>query len=160
MRGAEDQGRGCAVPDQLVAEHLGDHGRVGRIGEGLLGREGMTLQPVQQLGAEGGDHLGLHIVDVAVDEARGDQCVRMVSDYRAFGQAVLQVGPVPDRLDQSVAADHGAVGHMDKRFTRIGQEGVGPQPDQRAAQHPGRAAHRGGSVWNGHQLSCARRALG
>ena len=49
--------------------------RVFLVGEFELGREGVLVQPVEQLRAVGRDHRRLREVDVAVDEPRGDQRV-------------------------------------------------------------------------------------
>src|SRR3546814_1848952 len=68
--GAVDGRRSGAVARQLVEEEARDRHRVFRLGEALLLHQGVALQPVHELGAGGGDHLGLREVDVGVDEAR------------------------------------------------------------------------------------------
>ena len=55
----------------VVARHC-------RVGEGLLGDEGVLVEPVEQLLALRADDAGLHVVDMRVDEARRDQAARMV----------------------------------------------------------------------------------
>ena len=43
-----------------------------------LGREGIGFQPWQQAGRGRGDHVGLRVMDMGVDEARHDQLAAQV----------------------------------------------------------------------------------
>ena len=63
---------------QRSGERLGLRTRVGRIGMARLGREGVALEPVEQLGAVRGDHVELHAVHVGVDQARRQQAAAVV----------------------------------------------------------------------------------
>ena len=73
MHRAEYQRRGGAVADEFVAEHARGRARDLLVGEGLLGRIGVIVEPVEQLFALRADDSGLDVVDVGVDEARRDQ---------------------------------------------------------------------------------------
>ena len=78
MHGGEDDGRGRAVRQQRVEEGLGALPRDDRIGVAQLGREGVGVQPVEQLGAEAGDDVELRAVDVGVDETGQQQAAAVV----------------------------------------------------------------------------------
>ncbi len=80
MHRAVDHRRGRAVAQQLVQEKARDALRMGRITELLLLDEGVFLQPVEQLGAVAGDHLGLRQMQVEVDQPRQDQLAAVVVD--------------------------------------------------------------------------------
>ena len=81
---------------KFIEKEFGVARGVRRIGEFLLLDEGVFLQPFQQLRAVGGDHLGLRIMDVRVDEARHDQLVGKVLDQNARPEALRRVArPVP-----------------------------------------------------------------
>ena len=74
-------GRG-AVPHHLVEEQPRDAAAVLRVEElGLLGK-GVVVQPVEQLGAIGGDDLHLREMHMRVDEARQDQMRPVVDQSR------------------------------------------------------------------------------
>ena len=75
------------------------------LGVAHLGREGVGVQPVEQLGAVAGDDVQLRAVDVGVDEAGQDQAAgvlvalpvvagRLVAGLRADDAAVLDQQPV------------------------------------------------------------------
>ncbi|MNP28141.1 hypothetical protein D3C76_1210910 [compost metagenome] len=81
---------------------------MGRIGELALGGEGVGVQPVQQLLAVGGDHAGLRVVDVGVDEAGDDQRVAVFDDLHA-AYARQQVAGMADVDDLAVFHDQQAV---------------------------------------------------
>ena len=83
VHGAEHQCGGGAGAQQFLEEDTGHIGGVGRVGELLLGGEGVGVQPVQQLLAVGGDHAGLRVVDVGVDEAGGDQRIAVFDHFHA-----------------------------------------------------------------------------
>jgi hypothetical protein len=75
VNGREDQRRERAVTQQLVVKRARDFARVGRVFELALGREGVALEPLEQVPAIRADHLDLRRVQVRVDEAWGDQRV-------------------------------------------------------------------------------------
>ena len=50
------------------------------VGEFRLLREGVVVQPFEQFGAVGGDHLHLREMDMRVDEARQEQVRPVVDD--------------------------------------------------------------------------------
>src|SRR6185437_12587078 len=88
---------------------------MGGIGEFLLFDKGVVVQPVEELRPIGTDHLGLRIVDVRVDEARGDETTRLIVDDRARRRAGKDVGRFSDRLDQTAVHEHGPV--FDERIS-------------------------------------------
>ena len=67
------------------------------ISESLLGREGIELQPIQQLLAIQTYYLGLHIVEMRVDEA-GHQEETSVIDQRSLGISRPERREIPHRL--------------------------------------------------------------
>ena len=85
MDRAENQGAGGSVRQQLVQEEGG--GRIGMsaVNEGLLRREGMVLQPVEEPGAPGGHHIGLGEMNVSVDKAWRDQVTGEMRNRRIRG---------------------------------------------------------------------------
>jgi hypothetical protein len=84
VHGGEDHRRGGAVGQQRVEEERGA-GRATAGSAGALGREGVAVQPVQQLGAVAGDDVELRAVHMGVDEARQQQPAALV--------VALQPGP-------------------------------------------------------------------
>ena len=86
VHAAEYQCGGGAVAQQFLEEDLRHLVGVGLVGKLLFAREGVGVQPVQQLLAVGTDHAGLREVDVGIDETRGDQCVLVVLDRKVGGQ--------------------------------------------------------------------------
>ena len=94
---------------ELVEERAGDARGMGRVGELRLLREGVGVQPVEQLRAPGGDDLRLRHVDVGVDEPRHQQ-VRPVVDHLGAGGGLRQHRRRrADRRDQAVADQDRAV---------------------------------------------------
>ena len=104
-----DHGGGSAVAGELVEEEARDGGAVGGIGEALLLDEGVGVQPVEQLRAIGGDHLGLGQMDVGVDQARQDQAVGVVLDRRGRRQGREKLVSRADRFDAAVRDHQDAV---------------------------------------------------
>src|SRR3546814_14519100 len=85
--GAVDGRRSGAVARQLVEEEARDRHRVFRLGEALLLHQGVALQPVHELGAVGGDHLGLREVDVGVEIGRASGREGVCQDVESAGVA-------------------------------------------------------------------------
>ena len=100
MHRAEHQRGGRAVAQQLVAEDARGLARDRLVGEGLLGDEGVVVEPVEQLLALRADDAGLHVVDVRVDEAGRDQAAGIVGDGGVRRQLGLERRIGPDLLDQ------------------------------------------------------------
>ena len=78
MHGAEHRSRGDAVTEALGEEPAPPRARARGRRNALLGREGVTLEPVDELLAVGRHDPGLHIVHMRVDEAGRDQAAGMV----------------------------------------------------------------------------------
>jgi hypothetical protein len=112
MHGGENQGRGGAVGQQLVEEELGHLGCMGRIGEGRFRREGVALQPVEELGAVAADDVGLGVVDVGVDEAGHQVAPAVVGAGGAGGELGEQLGGGADFGHVTVLHDQQAVGKV------------------------------------------------
>ncbi|MNG11323.1 hypothetical protein D3C84_948570 [compost metagenome] len=75
---------------------------MGLVGELAFTREGVRVEPVQQLLAIRADHAGLWQVDVGIDEARRDQCVLVVGDLDIGWQGRQQVAGVANSTDFAV----------------------------------------------------------
>ena len=101
MHGAEHQRGGGAVRQQLVQEERRHFCRV--IGTVILAlhREGILVEPLQQLFAKGADHLGLRIMNMGIDKAGHDQFTAQIGDARGIN--------APFRDLPAFKADHFAV---------------------------------------------------
>ncbi len=125
MHAAEHQRGGGAVAQQFLDENVGDFVGVGFVAELAFAREGVGVEPVQQLFAVGTDHAGLRQVDVGVDEARGDQRVLIVRDFDVRRQGRQQFAGVAEGADLA-AIDHQQavleifVGGFDPDFGGVG----------------------------------------
>ncbi|MGA7544761.1 MAG: hypothetical protein WBW08_02870 [Methyloceanibacter sp.] len=82
----------------------------------------IVVHPLQELLAGCRDDAGLHVVDVGVDEAGGDDAAGIVRDRNIDGQFASQSVTRPGGLDQPIAADHEPVGLMHEGAP-WGQEG-------------------------------------
>jgi hypothetical protein len=78
-RGKYQRGR-RAIPQQGIREILGHVGRVRGVRKQALRGVRISLEPVEQLGATGSDHVDLRIMHVAVDESRDNQLTSAVGD--------------------------------------------------------------------------------
>ena len=123
MRGRKDDRRGGAVRQQRLDEQLRADPRALRIGEALLGRKGVRLEPVEQLFAVARDHVELRHVDVGVDEAGQDQPAGVVVAL------VARVGRIGLRADDPAGVDQQPVvgaeahgGRLDLAPRRLGGE--------------------------------------
>ena len=125
VHAAEHQGGGSAVAQQFLEEDRRHVAGVSLVFELPLGGEGVGVEPVQQLLAVGGDHAGLRVVDMGVDEAGGDQRVAVVLDVDA-GQLGQQLGSRADLSDLAVFDQQDAVleiliGLLDTDHGRVGE---------------------------------------
>ena len=101
--GAEDRGRGRAVALQLVDEEFSNALRVCPIVELRFSREGVLVQPLQQLRAVSANDLDLRIVDMRVNEARQQDRIGIVV-YRNFSwQLLAQRAELAERHYAAVA---------------------------------------------------------
>eukprot|EP01032_Pedospumella_encystans_P022488 gene22488-25482_t len=122
---------------QLVEEELGGGGGVRRVLELALGREGVGVQPGQQAGRRRGDHVGLRIVHMGVDEAGRDHLAAIVVHHRSGRQRGVQHGIVASGL-------HLAIGHHQQTVlvpvVGVGREGgIGVEVQQACSQGRGLA---------------------
>ena len=89
-------------------------------GKALFGNEGVVVEPVDQLLAVGGNHLGLGVVHVAVDEAGHDDAVGvgLDGDITQCGQDLAGGAGLNDLAvfhdDDGVGFIHHAFGHVVK----------------------------------------------
>ena len=83
VHAAEYQGGGGAITQQFLEEDRRHVAGMRLVFELLLGGEGVGVEPVQQLLAVGGDHAGLRVVDMGVDETGGNQRVAVLGDFDA-----------------------------------------------------------------------------
>jgi hypothetical protein len=117
MDGAIDAARGDAVAQSLLQEDAGDLARKFLVGEFELGGVGVLVEPGKELRAVGRDHRRLREVDMAVDEARGDQRVpAVVADLRAGWQAGRDLLGRTEMRDPAVGHRHDRVGFVDHRL--------------------------------------------
>ena len=101
--------RGRALPHHLVEEQPRDAAAMLRVEELGLLRKRVGVQPVEQLGAVGGDDLHLREMHMRVDEARQDE-VRPVVDGRDIGAGLPRhIGIAADRGDLAVTDEHRAI---------------------------------------------------
>ncbi len=107
--GAIHHGGGGAAAQQFVHKKTGDIARVSGVGKLPLGRVRVSLQPRQQAGRRRGDHVGLRVVEMGVDEARHDQFSAIVLQRRARRQASLEFGKIADGLHMIVVDEQQAV---------------------------------------------------
>ncbi len=125
VHAAEHQGGGGAVAQQFLEENLRHLVGVALVGELLFAREGVGVQPVQQLFAVGADHAGLREVDMGVDEPRGDQRVLVVLDRDIGIQGRQQFGGVANGTDTAIVDHQQAVlevfmGSLQAHLGRVG----------------------------------------
>ena len=110
MHGAVDHRGGGPAAQQLVEEELGHFARVRRVAELALGREGIGFEPRQQAGRGRGDHVGLRVMQVGVDEAGHDQLAAVVVHGRRRPAAsAASVRVVAGGLDLAAVDDQQAV---------------------------------------------------
>jgi hypothetical protein len=103
MRRAVSACGGGAVSRQLVEEEFGVVRGVFGNAEFLLLDESVFLQPFEELGAIGGNHLGLRIVDMRVDESRHDQRIGIMIERNCRWQPRQKLVGRADKLDPTVA---------------------------------------------------------
>ena len=106
MNRGEDQRCRRAVAQELGQEEVGDFARVLGVGEAPLDREGVALEPFEELLAVRCDDVGLRIVDVRVDEARHDQLAGIVGELHALRQ------PGQQRVRRAGGGDLAVVQHQ------------------------------------------------
>ena len=101
--------------------------RESRVGVPGLGRKGVALKPVQELGAPGGDHVELRAVDVGVDETRHQQLAAAVEL-----EPVVSRGFGLHRSDPASGVDQQPMRRApaNRWAVRVGQAGVGPEVEQ------------------------------
>ncbi len=102
VHGRIDRGGGGAVAQQRVEEQPGDLAPMLRIGEGALRREGVVVEPVEQLPAVGGDDVDLRVMHMGVDEARQDQLAAVVVQRVLRGARFQDVRRGPTRGDAAI----------------------------------------------------------
>ena len=125
--GRKDHRRGAAMGQQGVEEQRRRGLRESRVGVPGLGRKGVALKPVQQLGAPGGDHVELRAVDMGVDETRHQQLA-----------AAVELEPVVarrlglHRSDPASGVDQQPMRRTPahRRAERIGQAGISLEVEQ------------------------------
>ncbi|CAJ8478652.1 Uncharacterised protein [Burkholderia pseudomallei] len=139
---AVDERRRRAAREQRIEEELGDVARMRGIGEAPLGRERVAVEPRQQARRRRGDHFGLRIVHVRVDEAGRDQLVAHLDERRAGREARGERRMGARRDDAPVLDDQQAVLVVRERIVRL--RGVAVEPQQAGAESG--LSHRGESV--------------
>ncbi len=125
VHAAEHQRRGGTVAQQFLDEDVGNLRRMFGIGKLAFAREGVGVEPIQQLRAVRADHAGLRQVDVRVDKARREQRVLIFDQLYVIAEAVEQVGGMTHRYDFAVLDQQQAVGEVlirrfNRHFGRVG----------------------------------------
>jgi len=98
-------------------------------GELLLDHEGVFVEPFEQVFAEGGHHLRLRIVDVGIDEPRGNDCVLVMSHFGAGGKAWSKLVCRPDVGDLAVREHDQRIALVNQALLGILQEGIAAEGD-------------------------------
>jgi len=98
---------------------------MGLVGELVFTREGVGVEPVEQLLAVGTNHPGLRKVDVRIDKPGGDQRILVLGDFNVGGQCCEQFAGRPHGFDLAVVDDQQAVfeiliGSLDPDFGGVG----------------------------------------
>jgi hypothetical protein len=115
VHGAVDAARRDAVAQVLLQEGARNAARIGAIGELQLGRKGVALEPVEELGAVTRDHRRLWEMHVGVDEARGDQRILAeVPDLRAGRQQRADARRRSEMGDAPILHGHDRIGLVDE----------------------------------------------
>ena len=105
MHGAEYQRGGGAITQQLLDEKRRHLAGVFQIVIALLRREGVLVQPVQQLFAIGSYHFTLRIVNMGVDKPWHDHFTAVVAYPDAVGDLVVPLFPVAKPLHPPITND-------------------------------------------------------
>ena len=152
--GGEHLCRGRAVGQQLVEEKLRRRARIDGIGKALFGREGIALEPVEQITAAGTDDIGLRIVNVRIDEARQDESLAMLDDAQ-LPRVRQQFGSRSNRLDMGARNDQRPLLPVlvCLRFVQCTRVGAKMQ-DASAVRDSRRVLHR--AAFSSRDGSCAR----
>ena len=129
MRGAVDARRGGAVGRERVEEEARrDVGDLAVAIADFLG-EGVFLEPLHQLGAEGGDHLRLRQMQMRVDEAGHHEIGPVVDDRDGRRQPPDQRRRLADfAYDPLVDDDEPVLDEADgRRLARLGRVRIEPE---------------------------------
>ena len=102
MHTAKHQRRSGAIAQQFLEENIGNFVSMCLVGELVFAREGVGVEPVEQLLAIGTNHPGLRKVDVRIDKARCDQGILVLGDVYVASQCCEQFAGRPDRFDLPV----------------------------------------------------------
>ncbi len=98
-----------AVADQLVIEMRGDPFSMRTFDETAFLGKGVGVQPLEQVGRIGGDHLHLRKMQVHVDEAGHDQMRAVVDLDHVLACFCLDVGIGADCRDQPILDQQAAI---------------------------------------------------
>ncbi len=110
---------GRAARQQFFDEEARRIARIGRIGEAAFGRERVRVEPRQQTRRRRGDHVGLRIVNVRIDETRHDQLVAHLLHLGARRELRRERGIRARCDDMAVFDDQQAVLVEDCRVGRL-----------------------------------------
>ena len=127
VHGGEHHRRRAAVRQQRVQKHVGCDLGKHRIGMARLSREGVGVEPVEQLGAPGRDHIDLRAVHMGVDEAWQQQAATVVELQPVVaGRLGLHCGDAAVGVDQQPVCR--APAH--RRAVAVAQAGVAGEVEQ------------------------------
>lgn len=140
VAGAIGHRRRRAMGNQRVIEGGGDALAVGEIGEFLLGREGVVVEPVEELVGPGGNHLRLREMQVRVNEAGHQEMRPVVGHRRGRRGCCLDLGEGAHGGDEAVLDQETAIGVMHQRAVIIRPVRAAEKGDDAAAQQPGRGS--------------------
>ena len=100
---------GGAVAQEFIEEMYRDAFGMGRLDELALLREGVGVQPFQEVGSIGADDLHLRKVDMRIDETGQDEVRTMVDFLDAFGRVRLDGRVSTDGSDHTVFDQKAAI---------------------------------------------------
>ena len=141
MHRAEHQRGRCAVAQEFVAKDARGCARKCLVGESLLSRIGVAIQPIQQLLALRADDSGLHEMDMRIDKARRDQMAAIIRDLCAGRQFALEFVVRTGGGDLAILDNDKPVALMPESFGLSDQKRIVVAPYERSTQCGRRGAH-------------------
>ncbi len=134
MDGAIGGSRRCAVAGQFIVEMRRDLFGMRGFDEAAFFREGVGVQPFEQVGCVGGDHLHLRKVQMRVDEARHNEVWAVVDLDRICRSLLPDVGIGADRRDLACLDQQAAVALVAVAVRISDAEGRALEREQAPAQ--------------------------
>lgn len=134
VHGAIGSGRGGAVAQQLVIKMRGDALGMGALDEAAFFREGIGVQPFQQIGGIGADDLHLREMQVHVDEAGHDEMRPVVFFLDVFRRCVANIGVFANGGNPAVFEKQAAILDIEVALRIVDRERRAAEAQQAATQ--------------------------